>query len=263
MTISDDIGGLGDAVDQVREMVELPLRHPELFQRLGIDPPKGIILHGPPGTGKTLLARAMANESEAFFFSIAGPEIMGSHYGESEQRLRDIFQEAGKRAHSIIFIDEIDSITPERSETRGEVERRLVAQLLTLMDGLEPRQNVVVIAATNRIDAIDEALRRPGRFDELVCVPVPDEPRRLHILRIQTKGMPLAEDVDLEEIARRTQGYTGADLNDVVRRAGLLALRQNLETQEVGGAQFEQALAETRASVTSEMERESRCCAAS
>ncbi|MDI3306432.1 MAG: AAA family ATPase [Acetobacteraceae bacterium] len=254
----DDIGGLGDAVDQVREMVELSLRHSELFQRLGIDPPKGVILHGPPGTGKTLLAKAAANESETSFFSIAGPEIMGSHYGESEQRLRDIFQEAGKRAPSIIFIDEIDSLVPARGGGLGEpaVTERVVNTILAEMDGLEELQGVVVIGATNRPNLLDPALLRPGRFDELVYVPVPDEPGRLHILRIQTKGMPLAQDVDLEEIARRTQGYTGADLSDVVRRAGLLALRQNLETQEVGRAQFEQALAETRASITSEMERE-------
>jgi transitional endoplasmic reticulum ATPase len=224
----DDIGGMGNAVDQVREMVELPLRHPELFQRLGIDPPKGVILHGPPGTGKTLLARAVANESEASFFSIAGPEIMGSHYGESEQRLRDIFQEAGKRAPSIIFIDEIDSIAPKREEARGEVERRIVAQLLTLLDGLEPRQNVVVIAATNRIDAIDEALRRPGRFDREIIIGVPDQDGRRQVLDIHTRGMPLADDVDLDVLARTTYGFVGADLSALAREAAMDAVRRVL-----------------------------------
>ncbi|MBC9175870.1 CDC48 family AAA ATPase [Pseudoroseomonas ludipueritiae] len=224
----DDIGGLGDAVDQVREMVELPLRHPELFQRLGIDPPKGVILHGPPGTGKTLLAKAVANESEASFFSIAGPEIMGSHYGESEQRLRDIFQDAGKRAPSIIFIDEIDSIAPKREEARGEVERRIVAQLLTLMDGLEPRQNVVVIAATNRVDALDEALRRPGRFDREIIIGVPDQDGRRQVLAIHTRGMPLGEDVDLDALARMSYGFVGADLSALAREAAMDAVRRVL-----------------------------------
>jgi transitional endoplasmic reticulum ATPase len=224
----DDIGGLGSAIEQVREMVELPLRHPELFQRLGIDPPKGVILHGPPGTGKTLLARAVANESEASFFSIAGPEIMGSHYGESEQRLRDIFQAASQRAPAIIFIDEIDSIAPKREEARGETERRVVAQLLTLMDGLEPRQNVVVIAATNRIDAIDEALRRPGRFDREIVIGVPDEAGRRQILAIHTRGMPLADDVDLDELARTTYGFVGADMSALAREAAMDAVRRVL-----------------------------------
>ncbi|MBN9563194.1 MAG: CDC48 family AAA ATPase [Alphaproteobacteria bacterium] len=224
----DDIGGLGDAVEQVREMVELPLRHPELFQRLGIDPPKGVILHGPPGTGKTLLARAVATESEASFFSIAGPEIMGSHYGESEQRLREIFQEAGQRAPSIIFIDEIDSIAPKRDEVRGEVERRIVAQLLTLMDGLEPRQNVVVIAATNRIDALDEALRRPGRFDREIVIGVPDQDGRRQVLGIHTRGMPLGEDVDLDTLARTTYGFVGADISALAREAAMDAVRRIL-----------------------------------
>ncbi|HET9018684.1 MAG TPA: CDC48 family AAA ATPase, partial [Acetobacteraceae bacterium] len=224
----DDIGGIGEAVEQVREMVELPLRHPELFQRLGIDPPKGVILHGPPGTGKTLVAKAVANESEAAFFSIAGPEIMGSHYGESEQRLRDIFQEAGRRAPAIIFIDEIDSIAPKRDETRGEVERRIVAQLLTLMDGLEPRQNVVVIGATNRIDALDEALRRPGRFDREIVIGVPDQAGRRQVLAIHTRGMPLAEDVDLDALARTTYGFVGADISALAREAAMDAVRRVL-----------------------------------
>ncbi|MEH3148000.1 MAG: CDC48 family AAA ATPase [Methylobacterium frigidaeris] len=224
----DDIGGLGDTVDQIREMVELPLRHPELFQRLGIDPPKGVLLHGPPGTGKTRLARAVANETEARFFHIAGPEIMGSRYGESEQRLREVFQEAAQNAPSIIFIDEIDSIAPKREQVTGEVERRIVAQLLTLMDGLEPRQNIVVIGATNRRDAIDEALRRPGRFDREIIIGVPDQPGRREILGIHTRGMPLAEDVDLDAIARTTYGFVGADLGALAREAAMDAVRRIL-----------------------------------
>ncbi|WP_414473705.1 CDC48 family AAA ATPase [Microvirga sp. M2] len=224
----DDIGGLGNTVDQVREMVELPLRHPELFQRLGIDPPKGVLLYGPPGTGKTLLARAVANETEAQFFHIAGPEIMGSHYGESEQRLRQVFQEAQQNSPAIIFIDEIDSIAPKREEVTGEVERRIVAQLLTLMDGLEPRQNIVVIGATNRREAIDEALRRPGRFDREIVIGVPDEAGRREVLTIHTRGMPLAEDVSLDELARTTYGFVGADLSALAREAAMDSLRRIL-----------------------------------
>jgi len=222
----DDLGGMGDTIDALREMVELPLRHPELFQRLGVDPPKGVLLHGPPGTGKTRLARAVANESEAQFFHIAGPEIMGSAYGESEKRLREIFEEASKVVPSIIFIDEIDSIAPKRGQVTGEAEKRLVAQLLTLMDGLEPRQNLVVIAATNRPEAIDEALRRPGRFDREIIVGVPDENGRREIIAIHTRGMPLAEDVNLDELARRTYGFVGADLAALVREAALEAVRR-------------------------------------
>jgi transitional endoplasmic reticulum ATPase len=224
----DDVGGLGDTIDQVREMIELPLKHPELFQRLGIDPPKGVLLHGPPGTGKTLLARAVANEADAAFFHIAGPEIMGKFYGESEQRLRDIFQQAQQQAPSIIFIDEIDSIAPKREQVTGEVERRVVAQLLTLMDGLEPRQNVVVIGATNRIDAVDEALRRPGRFDREIVVGVPDQDGRREILAIHTRGMPLAPDIDLDALARVTYGFVGADLSALAREAAIETLRRNL-----------------------------------
>lgn len=224
----DDVGGLGDTIQQVREMIELPLKHPELFARLGIDPPKGVLLHGPPGTGKTLLARAVANEADASFFHIAGPEIMGRFYGESEQRLRDIFQQAQQQAPSIIFIDELDSIAPKREQVTGEVERRVVAQLLTLMDGLEPRQNVVVIGATNRIDAIDEALRRPGRFDREIVVGVPDQDGRREILAIHTRGMPLAEDVNLDDLARTTYGFVGADLAALAREAAIETLRRNL-----------------------------------
>jgi transitional endoplasmic reticulum ATPase len=222
----DDLGGMRDTIDALREMVELPLRHPELFRRLGVDPPKGVLLHGPPGTGKTLLARAVANESSAKFFHIAGPEIMGSAYGESERRLREIFEQAAQSAPSIIFIDEIDSIAPKRGQVTGEAEKRLVAQLLTLLDGMEPRQNTVVIAATNRPEALDEALRRPGRFDREIVVGVPDQPGRREILGIHTRGMPLGPDVDLNDLARRTYGFVGADLAALCREAALEAVRR-------------------------------------
>ncbi|HVM22808.1 MAG TPA: CDC48 family AAA ATPase [Sphingomicrobium sp.] len=222
----DDLGGMRDTIDGLREMVELPLRHPELFQRLGVDPPKGVLLHGPPGTGKTLLARAVANESAAKFYHIAGPEVMGSAYGESERRLRELFEQAAQNAPSIIFIDEIDSIAPKRGQVTGEAEKRLVAQLLTLLDGIEPRQNTVVIAATNRPEAIDEALRRPGRFDREIVVGVPDEPGRREILGIHTRGMPLAPDVELNMLARRTYGFVGADIAALCREAALEAVRR-------------------------------------
>ena len=222
----DDIGGMGDTIDQLREMVELPLRYPELFQRLGVDPPKGVLLYGPPGTGKTRLARAVANESEAEFFLINGPEIMGSAYGESEKALREVFEKAAKAAPSIIFIDEIDSIAPKRGQVSGEAEKRLVAQLLTLMDGIEPRANLVVIAATNRPDAIDEALRRPGRFDREIVVGVPDERGRREILAIHTRGMPLEQGVDIGELARTTYGFVGADIAALTREAAIEAVRR-------------------------------------
>jgi transitional endoplasmic reticulum ATPase len=224
----DDIGGLGDAIENVREMIELPLKQPALFQRLGIDPPKGVLLHGPPGTGKTLLARAVANESEAQFFHIAGPEIMGKHYGESEERLREVFEEAQESSPAIIFFDEIDSIAPKREQVGAQTERRIVAQLLTLMDGLEPRQNVVVIATTNRVDDIDEALRRPGRFDREIVIGVPDVDGRRQILNIHTRGMPLEEDVDLEQLAHKTYGFVGADMAALCREAAIESLRRNL-----------------------------------
>lgn len=234
----DDIGGMAQTIDQLREMVELPLRYPELFQRLGVDPPKGLLLYGPPGTGKTRLARAVANESDASFFLINGPEIMGSAYGESEGRLREIFEEAAKSAPSIVFIDEIDSIAPKRGSVQGEAEKRVVAQLLTLMDGLEARANLVVIAATNRPEAIDEALRRPGRFDREIVVGVPDERGRREILGIHTRGMPLGDKVDLVELARTTYGFVGADLAALTREAAIEAVRRimpklNLEERTI------------------------------
>lgn len=224
----DDIGGLSETIKQVREMIELPLKHPILFQRLGIDPPKGVLLHGPPGTGKTLLARAVANESEAQFLHVAGPEIIGRHYGESEKKLREVFDKAEEGAPTIIFFDEIDSIAPKREQVTGEVERRVVAQLLTLMDGLEPRQNVVVIGATNRIDGMDAALRRPGRFDREIVIGVPDTDGRRQVLEIHTRGMPLSDDVDISEMAEQTYGFVGADLAALCREAAIEALRRNL-----------------------------------
>ena len=224
----DDIGGLKDQLMKLREMVELPLRHPEFFKKLGIEPPRGVLLYGPPGCGKTLIAKALANESGARFFVISGPEIMSKFYGESEARLREIFREAKEKAPSIIFIDEIDAIAPKREEVTGEVEKRVVAQLLALMDGLESRGKVVVIAATNRPNALDPALRRPGRFDREIEIGVPNQQGRLEILQIHTRGMPLARDVDLREMARITHGYTGADLKALCREAAMNALRRTL-----------------------------------
>jgi transitional endoplasmic reticulum ATPase len=248
-TTYEDIGGLHEEIQRVREMVELPLRHPELFQRLGIDPPKGVLLHGPPGCGKTLLARAVANESEANFYSINGPEIMSKFYGESEARLREIFQQAQQNSPSIIFIDELDAIAPKREEVTGEVERRVVAQLLALMDGLSGRGNVIVIGATNRPGALDPALRRPGRFDREIEIGVPDKQGRHEVLQIHTRGMPLhgvekpegeklGEDVDLKKLADMTHGYTGADLSALGRETAMKALRRylpqiNLEEERI------------------------------
>jgi transitional endoplasmic reticulum ATPase len=224
----EDIGGLRDEIQKVREMIELPLRHPELFERLGVEAPKGVLLYGPPGTGKTLLAKAVASETNANFIHIGGPEIMSKYYGESEQRLREIFKEAEENAPSIIFIDEIDSIAPKREEITGEVEKRVVSQLLALMDGLKSRGKVVVIGATNRPNALDPALRRPGRFDREVEIGIPDRQGRLEILQIHTRGMPLAEDVDLSRIADVTHGFVGADLEALCKEAAMRALRRML-----------------------------------
>jgi len=224
----EDIGGLGDEVKKVREMIELPLKHPELFKRLGVEAPKGVLLHGPPGTGKTMLAKAVAGETSSNFVSIGGPAIMSKFYGESEERLREIFKDAEENAPSIIFIDEIDSIAPKRDEVSGEQERRIVAQLLALMDGLEARGKVVVIGATNRPNALDEALRRPGRFDREIEINIPNRNGRLEILQIHTRGMPLTDDVDLERLADLTHGYAGADLSALTKEAAMAALRRLL-----------------------------------
>lgn len=234
----EDIGGLDNELEQVREMIELPMRHPELFQRLGIEPPKGVLLHGPPGTGKTLIAKAVANEIDAFFTTISGPEIMSKYYGESEEQLREIFDEAENNAPAIVFIDELDSIAPKREEAGGDVERRVVAQLLSLMDGLEERGEVVVIGATNRIDAIDPALRRGGRFDREIEIGVPDRDGRLEILQVHTRGMPLADNVDLEQYAENTHGFVGADLEQFAKESAMTALRRirpeiDLESEEI------------------------------
>ncbi len=224
----EDLGGLKEAIGKVREMIELPLKHPELFDRLGIDAPKGVLLHGPPGTGKTLLAKAVANESDAYFISINGPEIMSKYYGESERAIREIFEDAEKNAPAIIFLDEIDSIAPKRAEVTGEVERRVVAQLLSLMDGLKARKNVIVIGSTNRPEALDVALRRPGRFDREIELRVPDTDGRLEIFQIHTRGMPLAEDVNLMDFAQITYGFVGADIAALCREAAMSALRKVL-----------------------------------
>jgi len=264
----EDIGGLRDVIQKIREMVELPLKKSELFARLGIEPPRGVLLYGPPGTGKTLLAKAVAHETEAHFIAISGPEIMSRYYGESEQRLREIFEEAQKNAPAIIFIDELDSIAPRRSEVTGEVERRVVAQLLTLMDGLKERRNVIVIGATNRVEAVDPALRRPGRFDREIEVRVPDREGRKEILMIHTRGMPLAPDVNLDELAALTHGFVGSDLAALAREAAMNTLRRvlpkiNLDAKEipkeildelvVRKEDFETALKEVRPSALREI----------
>ncbi len=224
----EDIGGVKDAIQKVREMIELPIRHPELFEKIGIEAPKGVLLYGPPGTGKTLLAKAVANETNARFYSISGPEIMSKFYGESEERLRNTFKDAQEHAPSIIFIDEIDSISPKREEVTGEVEKRIVSQMLTLMDGIQSRGKVVVIGATNRQDAIDPALRRPGRFDREIEMGIPDEQGRMEILHIHTKGMPLNEDVNLPKISKITHGFVGADLEVLTKEAAMRSLRRIL-----------------------------------
>jgi transitional endoplasmic reticulum ATPase len=234
----EDIGGLKEEIQKVREMIELPLRHPEIFEKLGIEAPKGVLLYGPPGTGKTLLAKAVANETSAHFISISGPEIMSKFYGESEARLREIFKEAKENAPSIMFVDEIDSIAPKREEVMGEVERRVVSQLLSLMDGLEARGKVIVIAATNRPNAIDPALRRPGRFDREIEIKVPDKRGRLEILQIHTRNMPLDTDVDQDRVAAVTHGFVGADLEYLCKEAAMKCLRRllpelNLEDEKL------------------------------
>jgi len=234
----EDIGGISNEIKKVREMIELPLRHPEIFEKLGIEAPKGVLLYGPPGTGKTLLAKAVANESQAHFISISGPEIMSKFYGESEARLREIFKEAREKAPSIIFVDEIDSIAPKREEVTGEVERRVVSQMLSLMDGLEARGKVIVIAATNRPNAIDPALRRPGRFDREIEIKVPDKKGRSDILAIHSRNMPLADDVDMKKISSVSHGYVGADLEYLCKEAAMKCLRRllpvlNLEEEKL------------------------------
>jgi len=236
--VYEDLGGIKPAITKIREIIELPLKHPELFSRLGIDPPKGVLLHGPPGTGKTMLAKAVANESDAYFITINGPEIMSKYYGESEHKLREAFEEGEKNAPAIIFIDEIDSIAPKRAEVTGEVERRVVAQLLSLMDGLKARKNVIVIGATNRPEALDMALRRPGRFDREIELRVPDRDGRREIFQIHTRGMPLAENVNLDDLADRTYGFVGADIAALCREAAMNALRRilpeiDLEQKEI------------------------------
>ncbi|MBI5224429.1 CDC48 family AAA ATPase [Candidatus Micrarchaeota archaeon] len=268
-TISyEDIGGLKDEVLKIREMVELPMRHPELFERLGIEPPKGVLIYGTPGGGKTLLAKAVANESEAHFITINGPEIVSKFVGEAEEKLRNIFQEAEDNSPSIIFIDELDAIAPKREEVVGEVEKRIVSQLLTTMDGLKSRGQVVVIGATNRPNAIDPALRRPGRFDREIEIGVPDKKGRKEILQIHTRGMPLADDVNLDDLSQITHGFVGADLQSLCKEAAMKALRRmlpklNLEEAEippkileelkVTGTDFQDALKEVQPSALREV----------
>src|SRR6476661_7635535 len=264
----EDIGGLRNEIQKVREMIELPIRHPEIFERIGIEAPKGVLLYGPPGTGKTMLAKAVASETNASFFSIGGPEIMSKFYGESEERLRDTFKEAQENAPSIIFIDEIDSIAPKREEVSGDVEKRVVSQLLTLMDGLESRGKVVVIGATNRPDALDPALRRPGRFDREIEIGIPDKTGRSDILQIHTRGMPLTEDVDLEALSKVTHGFVGADLEAVCKEAAIRAVRRilpeiNMEQSKIPietlnkikikGTDFQDALKEIQPSALREV----------
>ena len=224
----DELGGLKKEVQKIREMVELPMRHPELFDKIGVEAPKGVLLYGPPGTGKTLLAKAVAGETNAHFISLSGPEIMGKHYGESEERIREIFTQAEENAPSIIFIDEIDSIAPKRDEVSGELEKRIVSQLLTLMDGMKSRGKVVVIAATNRPDSIDPALRRPGRFDREIEIGIPDDEGRFDILSIHTRGMPIDQKVDLKQISKTTHGFVGADLEVLAKEAAMKSLRRIL-----------------------------------
>jgi len=233
----EDIGGLGEEIKKVREMVELPLKHPEIFEKLGIEAPKGVLLHGPPGTGKTLLAKAVASETNSHFILINGPEIISKFYGESEQNLRKKFEEAEKNAPAIIFFDEIDAIATKREETRGEVEKRVVAQLLGLMDGMKSRGKVIVIAATNMPNSLDIALRRPGRFDREIEIGVPSKEGRLEILKIHTRNMPMAKNINLKEIARVTHGFVGADLNSLAKEAAMIVLRRILPELKIEGVE--------------------------
>ena len=264
----EDIGGLRKEIQRVRETIELPLKHPEVFERLGIEPPKGVLLHGPPGTGKTLIARAVANETDAYFVAVNGPEVIHKFYGESEAKLRGIFEEAARHSPSIIFLDEIDAIAPKRAEVTGEVEKRVVAQLLALMDGLEQRGKVIVIGATNIPGSLDPALRRPGRFDREISIGIPDKEGRLEILQIHTRGMPLVADVDLEKIASITHGFVGADLAALCREAAMTCLRgvlpqidleadivpyEALSSLEVGMQHFQEALKEVEPSAIREV----------
>src|SRR5215204_3061919 len=249
----EDIGGIKNEVQKVREMIELPLRHPELFDKIGIEAPKGVLLHGPPGTGKTLLAKAVANETNANFYSIGGPEIMSKFYGESEEKLREIFLQAQEKAPSIIFIDEIDSIAPKRDEVSGDVEKRIVSQLLTLMDGIKTRGKVVVIAATNRPNAIDPALRRPGRFDREIEIGIPDEEGRYDILQIHSRGMPLEQDIDLESYAKVTHGFVGADLEMVAKEAAMRSLRRIIPEIKITNQDFDDVLKEVHPSAMREV----------
>ena len=265
----DELGGLKSEVQKIREMVELPMRHPELFDKIGVEAPKGVLLYGPPGTGKTLLAKAVAGETNAHFISISGPEIMGKHYGESEERIREIFTQAEENSPSIIFIDEIDSIAPKRDEVSGELEKRIVSQLLTLMDGMKSRGKVVVIAATNRPDSIDPALRRPGRFDREVEIGIPDDEGRFDILSIHTRGMPIDKKVNLKQISKTTHGFVGADLEVLSKEAAMRSLRrilpeidldedkissEILQKIEITSDDFREALKEVRPSALREVQ---------
>jgi transitional endoplasmic reticulum ATPase len=265
----DELGGLKNEVQKIREMVELPMRHPELFEKIGVEAPKGVLLYGPPGTGKTLLAKAVAGETNAHFISLSGPEIMGKYYGESEERIRDIFKQAEENAPSIIFIDEIDSIAPKREEVSGELEKRIVSQLLTLMDGMKSRGKVIVIAATNRPDSIDPALRRPGRLDREIEIGIPDAEGRFDILSIHTRGMPIDDTVDLKQISKTTHGFVGADLEVLSKEAAMRSLRrilpeidldedkistEILQKIEITGEDFLDALKEVRPSALREVQ---------
>ena len=265
----DELGGLKNEVQKIREMVELPMRHPELFDKIGVEAPKGVLLYGPPGTGKTLIAKAVAGETNAHFISLSGPEIMGKHYGESEEKIREIFTQGEENSPSIIFIDEIDSIAPKRDEVSGELEKRIVSQLLTLMDGMKSRGRVVVIAATNRPDSIDPALRRPGRFDREIEIGIPDDDGRLDILSIHTRGMPINEKVNLKQIAKTTHGFVGADLEILSKEAAMRSLRrilpeidleedkissEILQKIEISNDDFREALKEVRPSALREVQ---------